>query len=490
MLRKLAAAIAQPWIPLALGLMIVIGVGVVTTRTVTASEGLDTDVRQSLSTISAADGVMLALSEMNAAQRGFILNRNAAFRARYAKAVQELETDHALLRELALPNGVEQATMTMFENSLAERLESFGDVEEFIGNNDLVAAGEYSSSTRLYTDDVRAALGAIKQAAFAKLQERQKRAADAANLALALTIAGLLIASLLILVSIVLLLRKTSQLQRANNAVLAMAKSLERRVEARTAELAAANDEIQRFAYIVSHDLRSPLVNVMGFTAELEEAQQTVAEYLAAMDAGPVTAVPDEVRSAVITDMPEAMGFIRASTARMDRLIKAILHISREGRRPLLSHKIALDDLFAGLGDSLSGQLAAADATLDIGPLPIVEGDELALEQIFGNLLDNAVKYLRPGVPGRIAVTSDTTGNRVAIRVTDNGRGVAEADRQRIFELFRRAGEQDQPGEGIGLAHVQALIRRLGGNITVESEHGKGSCFTVNLPLTMTAGSR
>ncbi len=104
---------------------------------------------------------------------------------------------------------------------------------------------------------------------------------------------------------------------------------------------------------------------------------------------------------------------------------------------------------------------------------------------MFGNLIDNAVKYLKPGRPGRIIVRSVRAGSRVTIEVQDNGRGIAPQDHERIFELFRRSGVQDQAGDGIGLAHVRALVRRLGGDITVESTLGEGSTFRVRLPRTL-----
>jgi signal transduction histidine kinase len=119
-------------------------------------------------------------------------------------------------------------------------------------------------------------------------------------------------------------------------------------------------------------------------------------------------------------------------------------------------------------------------------PLPTVLSDRLALEQVFGNLVDNAVKYRAPGRPPRIAIRArpDRTGS-VLIEIEDNGRGIGEQDHERVFDLFRRAGSQDQPGEGIGLAHVRALVRRLGGQITMTSELGVGTTFRVRLPRTL-----
>ena len=137
-------------------------------------------------------------------------------------------------------------------------------------------------------------------------------------------------------------------------------------------------------------------------------------------------------------------------------------------------------------GESLSQQLAAGEATLVVQPdLPGLISDRLALEQIFGNLIENATKYLAPGRPGRIAVTGEREGDRLRYRISDNGRGIEAKDFERIFELFRRSGEQDRPDEGIGLATVRNLARRLGGNVTVQSELGTGSTFTVTLPKTL-----
>jgi signal transduction histidine kinase len=92
------------------------------------------------------------------------------------------------------------------------------------------------------------------------------------------------------------------------------------------------------------------------------------------------------------------------------------------------------------------------------------------------------LKYAKPGRPGRIAIRGRANVHGCIYEIEDNGRGVAPADHERIFELFRRSGSQDQPGEGIGLAHVRALIYRLGGSITLDSELDRGSTFRISLP--------
>ena len=250
----------------------------------------------------------------------------------------------------------------------------------------------------------------------------------------------------------------------------------------RVAELDAANDEIQRFAYIVSHDLRAPLVNVMGFTSELESAQAVIEQFYRKVLDTDSNLVSAETRTAVEADLPEAIGFIRSSTVKMDKLINAILKLSREGRRVLAPEFIGMRQLLEAQRQSVAHQLQERGAELTIEPVPDLTGDRLAIEQIFGNLIDNAVKYVDPSRSGRIAIRGRDLGANVAYEIEDNGRGIDPKDFERVFDLFRRSGVQDQQGEGIGLAHVRALVRRLGGTISVSSRLGEGSTFTVVLP--------
>ena len=239
-------------------------------------------------------------------------------------------------------------------------------------------------------------------------------------------------------------------------------------------ELRESNEEVQRFAYIVSHDLRAPLVNVMGFASELASVQSDVHK---ALTDHPLQAQIDE-------DFGEALGFIKASVQRMERLIAAILRLSRDGRRLFNAETLDMVALVKTLADAQHHQCEAAGAIVTVSPdLPVVVADRLAVEQIFGNLIDNAVKYLDDARPGRVSVSAKLVGGRHArYEVQDNGRGIETRDQARVFELFRRVGAQDRPGEGIGLAHVKSLVRALGGSIDVSSELDVGTTFSVTLP--------
>jgi signal transduction histidine kinase len=323
---------------------------------------------------------------------------------------------------------------------------------------------------------------------------RTANAQRSQRLASGVTIAGSALMVLLAGISIVLLRRSAQARDDAETRLRDNNLNLEATVEERTADLRAAHDEIQRFAYIVSHDLRSPLVNIMGFTSELEELRGQIFKRVAAVatpaasSASPALA-PDADHGLAANDQElsqefsEALGFIKSSIDKMDRLITAILNLTREGRRRFEPERLDTRELIEGLVATLAHQLAEANAQIHVAPLPPIVSDRLALEQIFSNLIDNAIKYLRPGIPGEIYVRGRTKLGFAVFEVADNGRGIDPKDHQRIFDLFRRAGVQDKPGQGIGLAHVRALVRRLGGTMSVSSELNVGSTFTITLPL-------
>jgi signal transduction histidine kinase len=314
------------------------------------------------------------------------------------------------------------------------------------------------------------------------------------------TIAGSGLVIALAGISIFLVRRESRARDKAEAQLRESNVNLEATVDERTADLREANDEIQRFAYIVSHDLRSPLVNIMGFTSELEELRGDIFRRIAALARVVAEPVPEPASHTepelkdqdkqLSADFSEALGFIKSSIAKMDRLITAILNLTREGRRQFEPVRIDTRELIEGIVKTLAHQAAEANAEIRVGPLPPIVSDRLALEQIFSNLIDNAIKYLKPGVPGEIAIRGRTKLGFAVFEISDNGRGIEPKDHQRIFELFRRAGAQDKPGEGIGLAHVRALVRRLGGTMSVSSELNSGSTFTITVPINWATSTR
>ncbi len=166
------------------------------------------------------------------------------------------------------------------------------------------------------------------------------------------------------------------------------------------------------------------------------------------------------------------MSFIKAAITKMDGLINAILKLSREGRRNFQPEPLAMTALVQGLADAQRHQAETAGAAITIGDLPGLVADRVAVEQIFGNLIDNAIKYLDRNRPGRIAVTGAVSDGLAVFQVADNGRGIDARDHGRVFELFRRSGAQDRPGEGSGSPMSAPWCGRSAGGSTSPRRSG------------------
>lgn len=260
-------------------------------------------------------------------------------------------------------------------------------------------------------------------------------------------------------------------------------KHAEARLKSYSEDLAEINEELKNFAYIVSHDLRAPLVNVKGFSQELSRAlseiQPCFQKHFPLLDAQD----REKIGPVLEKDIPEALMFIASSISRMDSLIGSILNLSRAGRRKLNPEPIETGSLVRSILNTLAHQIESRRISVTVGQIPDIVADRAAIEQIFGNLLDNAIKYLDADRPGHITVTADTENDTVLFHVRDNGRGMAAEDIPKAFEIFRRVGRQDVPGEGMGLAYVKTLVRLLGGHITCESAPGSGTTFSFSIPV-------
>ncbi len=236
-------------------------------------------------------------------------------------------------------------------------------------------------------------------------------------------------------------------------------------------EIAATNQELQNFTNIVAHDFRSPMVNLKGFSKELGNALKDLKKAInddAECDREKANEILDN-------EVPESLDYIRTSVDRLDRMVNALLKLARVGRREMVYKPVECGELITGIFRSFEHQIQKQGIRVEVGPMPIIETDSLALEQIISNLVDNAIKYLDPGRPGKIEIMTADDGDKYLFTVGDNGRGIAQEDCAKIFDLFSRVGKQDKPGEGLGLAYVRTLVRQLGGRIWCESELGVGT---------------
>ena len=436
--------------------------------------------------------LLIVMQDAETGQRGYLLTGKTSYLEPYLQAHAQAGAELTQLRSALAAerrSGELADAPSLVASKFAELDETVGLARQGLKSKALAVVD--TDRGKRFMDQLRVVADRIIVASDARVtRETSTLLSDARTLSAVSLVGGILVVAFVFAAGWAAL-AYTRELLLAQEEVRALNADLEARVAARTADLSRANEEIQRFAYIVSHDLRAPLVNVMGFTSELEEGLAVVGRYFEAAPSDRDAMIETEAVRAARHDMPEAIEFVRSSTRKMDGLINAILKISREGGRLLSPEPVDLAALMERQGGALRHQFDAAGAELKLGsPLPVVVSDRLALEQVFGNLIDNAVKYLGRDRPGVVEVTGRDLGSRVEIAIQDNGRGIAPQDFERIFELFRRSGSQDRPGEGIGLAHVRALVRRLGGEISVDSRLNEGSCFRVTLPKTMGVASR
>lgn len=247
------------------------------------------------------------------------------------------------------------------------------------------------------------------------------------------------------------------------------------------AELARKNEEMESMIYTASHDLRSPLVNIQGFSQRLEKAKGDIDARLARDD------VPEAVRHSLAKvlgeRMPAALGFIKSSSLKMDSLINGLLRLSRAGRAQLTIQPLDMNAMLHDIIGTLTIQIQEAGATVTVGDLSPCLADSAQINQVFTNLIDNAIKYRDPARALTIVIHGSRQDGRVRYTVTDSGLGIAEEFQPKVWQLFHRLDPNGTvAGEGLGLTLVRRILERLHGHITLTSKAGEGSCFTVELP--------
>lgn len=225
-------------------------------------------------------------------------------------------------------------------------------------------------------------------------------------------------------------------------------------------QLRRSNEELERFAYVASHDLQEPLRKVAGFTALLQK------RYEGRLD----------------KDADEIIQYAVDGATRMQMLIKDILAYSRVGSKEL--HRVPVDAnatmelVRSDLGEPIREQ----KALVTWEGLPTVRVDASQLRQVLQNLVENAIKYRHPSRRPKVHVSASEEGNAWHFQVKDNGQGIPDDKREEIFGIFRRLHGQELPGTGIGLAVAKKAVERHGGKIWVESQVGKGSTFHFTIP--------
>jgi PAS domain S-box-containing protein len=245
-------------------------------------------------------------------------------------------------------------------------------------------------------------------------------------------------------------------------------------------ELMIKNKELEQLIYVTSHDLRSPMVNIYGFSKELAQSIEELKSVLKKVN------IPEDSNVKISTlldrDIKESKEFILASIAKMDTLLSGLLRVSRLGRIELNKEKIDMNSLIAEVTDSFEFQLKKFGIELDISELPECIGDKVQINQMFSNLIDNALKYMDPERAGIIKISGSLENGHSVYCVEDNGIGIEREHQDKVFEIFHQLDPGMVKGEGLGLTIVQKVIEKHNGKVWLESEPGKGSRFYVSLP--------
>ena len=245
-------------------------------------------------------------------------------------------------------------------------------------------------------------------------------------------------------------------------------------------ELEKKNKELEQIIYVTSHDLRSPLVNVQGFSKEMGHSLTELAGYIQGGDVS--NEIVEKISPILNTDIPESMQYIQTSIIKMDALLKGLLKLSRMGRAALIIEKLNMNTLMTSVIDSLEFKIKEQGVKFEVEELVPCKGDKTQINQVFTNLLDNALKYLDPDRADTIKITSSKHDNESQYCIEDNGMGIAHEHQEKIFDIFQRLNPEQSVGEGLGLAIVRRILDKHNGKIWVESELGKGSKFYVSLP--------
>jgi len=267
------------------------------------------------------------------------------------------------------------------------------------------------------------------------------------------------------------------QLKASNQQLLANEQEREKLLKT----LETKNDELQSIVYIASHDLKSPLVNISGFSALLNESCEELTGILRGLDIG--DGAMQRIQPLTDEDIPESLKFISASTSKMKSLLDGLLQVSRIGSQEINIETLDMNRMMQHITDTFAFQINEADVEVSIEHLPDCRGDEKQVNQVFSNIIDNALKYFTSERKGSIKISGESGEKESIYCIEDNGMGIHKDHQYKVFQLFHRLNPDDSTeGQGIGLTITKRALDRNSGWAWVESEPGKGSKFFVSLP--------
>jgi PAS domain S-box-containing protein len=244
--------------------------------------------------------------------------------------------------------------------------------------------------------------------------------------------------------------------------------------------LVEKNKELENYVYVTSHDLRSPLVNIQGFSTRLKKHTDKIGELVSVSEFDQTT--KDSLDELIKQKIPHTLEYIFNSVGKMERMLNSLLQISRTGRVAMNIQQIKMHGLISKVIHTVEYQLQELKAIVDIQDLPDCYGDEAMLNQLFSNIITNAIKYRDDQRQLKISISGVSRYKKVLYRIMDNGIGIPKEHLEKIWYVFYRVDNRNVPGDGIGLSVVKRIVEKHQGRIWVESTERYGTTFFIELP--------
>lgn len=433
------------------------------------------EVRHTYQVLDSIHRIESALTDAEAAQRGYILTGKEDYLGRYQRSLADEEAAIARFAALTRDNPTQQRRIPDLRTRVHRRLASLDHGIELRRSQNLEGARDWvaSGTGKSEMDALLQLLPRLEAEENRLLGLRDVAATKSArSLFLTISLASMLAATFVVL-AWAFNQRDLTARERARRSLQESHDLLETRVQERTAELATANQELSRsnrelqdFAFVASHDLQEPLRKIQAFGDLLRS------EFAAKLG-------------------PEGTDFIdrmQNAARRMHSLIRDLLAYSRVATTAEPFGPVDLAIVTREVLVDLQTRIEEGGGRVDVGDLPTIDADPVQIRQLMQNVVGNALKFRRPGVPPIVTVEAEietgTDGSPVCrIRVADNGIGFEQKYVDRIFTPFQRLhGGRQYEGTGMGLAVCRRIVERHGGEIMATSIPGEGSQFIVTLP--------
>jgi PAS domain S-box-containing protein len=245
----------------------------------------------------------------------------------------------------------------------------------------------------------------------------------------------------------------------------------------------AKNKELESYLYVASHDLRAPLVNIQGFSNRIKK-QVAQLDSLIDTDSS-LLPNAEKVLTLLHDGMPKSLSFILSNVKKMDGLINGLLTISRTGRYKMNIQLVDMNQLVEKIVHNFNFQIIENNVIVEQGDLPACYGDSTLLNQLFSNLLENAIKYRNKDRQLHVHIEGHHGNNSIIFSVKDNGQGIDPVSIHKIWDVFYRVDPNITHGDGIGLNLVAKIVEKHKGRVWVESKPGIGSTFYIQLSDTL-----